>query len=267
MTAGQSSDKVTLTSTDTSLNSSVIVTPGVAATSPRRCCWPRLGRGRGLGLRAAATGAGGARGAARRRARTAAPSARTTSSRTAARRHLRARSLLFPRFNLLCLPGLTSDDDVAGAAGPRLLQGRARVPRRGQPGGRLRRLSAQPRRACRRSASTARSTTRALQVVEALPAARPDAQPARVRRRGGGDGADRRSRGIWKAPAGMEAGIVAVSDLTKPHRRQPLRACSTRRASTSCAPSRAPASCLGRAHAEGRRHRARRSSSTCRSGG
>ena len=44
-------------------------------------------------------------------------------------------------------------------------------------------------------------------------------------------------RGVWKAPAGLEAGIVGFTGLTEPHRRRRSPACSTPRASTCCARS------------------------------
>jgi phage tail sheath protein FI len=125
-------------------------------------------------------------------------------------------SLLFPRFNLLCLPGLTSDDVVpVGAAISYCRDERAFMVVDSPPAGfagippNLGGLTAlgehgaicYPR--LKLVEARAGGTTRTLN----LPAsgavtgvmARIDA-----------------ARGVWKAPAGLEAGIVGVNDLTQP---------------------------------------------------
>ena len=124
-------------------------------------------------------------------------------------------SLLFPRFNLLCLPGLTSDDDsqiggaMAYAKGERAFlvvdspkAGFANIP----PS-----LGSLPALGEHGAVYYPR-----LQVVEALPggATRTLSLPACGAVAGVMARIDS-SRGVWKAPAGREAGIVGVSNLTR----------------------------------------------------
>lgn len=124
-------------------------------------------------------------------------------------------SLLFPRFNLLCLPGLTSDDDsqiggaMAYAKGERAFlivdspkAGFAAIP----PS-----LGSLPAIGEHGAIYYPR-----LQVVEALAggATRTLSLPACGAVAGVMARIDA-SRGVWKAPAGREAGIVGVSNLTQ----------------------------------------------------
>ena len=113
----------------------------------------------------------------------------------------------------------------------------ARFLHRRQPARRLRGDPAEPRQPCQALGEHGAVYYPRAPGVEALAGRHdPDAEPAAVRRRRRRDGADRRRRAaIWKAPAGLEAGIAGASGLTEPHRRQRLRASSTRRASTCCA--------------------------------
>jgi len=125
-------------------------------------------------------------------------------------------SLLFPRFNLLCLPGLTSDDVVqVGAAISYCRQERAFMLVDSPPGGfagippNLGGLTALGEHAAlyyprlRLVETLPGGTTRTLSLP---PCGAVAGVIARVDT----------ARGIWKAPAGMEAGIVGVNDLTQP---------------------------------------------------
>lgn len=123
-------------------------------------------------------------------------------------------SLLFPRFNLLCLPGLTSFDDAAvGAAMKYCKDERAFL------------IVDSPLDGFDAFPPTLGSLTAIgehaaiyyprLRVVEALPGA--TTRTLNLPACGAVAGVMARidaSRGIWKAPAGREAGIVGVSALT-----------------------------------------------------
>jgi uncharacterized protein len=122
-------------------------------------------------------------------------------------------ALRFPRFNLLCLPGLTCDDDAAvGAAIAYCVQERALMivdspPAGGAPSvGSLAALGEHaalyhPRVSLVETAAGGASRTLNLPACGAVAGvmARTDA-----------------ARGVWKAPAGLQAGIAGVRDLTEP---------------------------------------------------
>jgi uncharacterized protein len=124
-------------------------------------------------------------------------------------------SLLFPRFNLLCLPGLTSDDDAQVASAIAYCKeerafllvdspaaGFAAIPPN---------LGSLPALGEHGAIYYPR-----LQAVEALPGG--TSRTLNLPASGAVAGVMARidaARGIWKAPAGREAGIVGVSSLTK----------------------------------------------------
>lgn len=124
--------------------------------------------------------------------------------------------LLFPRFNLLCLPGVTSDDVVQiGAAIAYCRDERAFLVVDSPAGGfaaippNLGSLPALGEHAAlyyprlKLVESQAGGTTRTLNLP---PCGAVAGVIARIDTR----------RGIWKAPAGIEAGIAGVNDLTQP---------------------------------------------------
>ena len=123
-TASQTGDVLTIQSNTAGMDSAVVGHAGLlerrVAGPPAR---PRLGRHRGLRLRRQAGRLPtAARRAVRRRERRQPGRRRPTSCRRAARAgSTRSTSCCFPRFNLLCLPGVTSDDDAQVVERARLL--------------------------------------------------------------------------------------------------------------------------------------------------
>ena len=125
-------------------------------------------------------------------------------------------SLRFPRFNILCLPGLVSDDVTQiGLALTYCKNERAFLVVDSPPAA-FAAIPAEPRRA-RRRGGRARGA-----LLPEAPGHRGDPGGSRTRNIpacGAVAGVMARidtSRGIWKAPAGLEAGITGISDLANP---------------------------------------------------
>ena len=169
----------------------------------------RSGSGRAWGGTEVSGSRRQAAGCRRRRPRrlpagaTAARSRRPTSCRRAARAgSTRSTSCCFPRFNILCLPGVTSDDDAQVGERARLLPASSAASCRRQPGRRVRGDPAQPRldpgaRRARRDLLPAR--------VQVPRPSRAGSRQLNLPACGAVAGVMARidtTRGIWKAPAG-----------------------------------------------------------------
>ena len=123
-TASRTANLLKIESDTGSMDSAVVVTPAppgdLTQTLTLGRAWGGTEVSGSAGLRPASTPSGARIG--RGPGRSDVGPARS-SRRRAAAAHTRSDSLLFPRFNLLCLPGLTSTDDVADQRRARLLRG------------------------------------------------------------------------------------------------------------------------------------------------
>ncbi|HXV32368.1 MAG TPA: phage tail sheath subtilisin-like domain-containing protein [Gaiellaceae bacterium] len=220
-TASLSSNVITIESSSTGMNSSVVVTP---APSGDLSASLKLGRAyggaevSGSADRRPATTSGGAIGfAGGDDGSDVGPGEVVPSGGTTGIYALS--SLLFPRFNLLCLPGLTSNDDVAVSNAIAYCKEERAFCIVDSPTGGYPSLPTSPPSLGSLTALGEHGAVYypRLQVVETAPGG--------VRKTldlpacGAVAGVFARTdseRGIWKAPAGREAGIVGISGLTQP---------------------------------------------------
>ena len=219
VTAAQAAGVITLTSAATTLDSSVVVTPGSSADVSQLLklgrAWDGIEVSGSAPRRPAAVAAGDAAGAFDGGSDGSPIVADDVVPNGGATGVFALAALRFPRFNILCLPGLTSDDQVQIGRALAYCQAERAFLVVDSPTSGFAAIPPALGTITGRGEHGALYYPR-LQVTEPVPGG---TRTLNIPACGAVAGVMARidtTRGIWKAPAGLEAGIVGITGLANP---------------------------------------------------
>ena len=225
VTAAQAAGVITLTSAATTLDSSVVVTPGSSADVSQLLklgrAWDGVEVSGSAPRRPAPVAAGDAAGAFTGGSDGSPIVADDVVPNGGFTGVFALGTLRFPRFNILCLPGLTSDDQVQIGRALTYCQGERAFLVVDSPAAGFAAIPPALGTITGQGEHGALYYPR-LQVTEPVPGG---TRTLNIPPCGAVAGVMARidtARGIWKAPAGLEAGIVGITGLANPTGAQPV---------------------------------------------